>query len=283
MSNDNHQQEKPRPETTEELVSLAVEYFSNEFPDSAHGCPSPGEIAAQIESGQLPDDALRKHLLACSGCFVTYRERLQRLREMQPAAVPLRRRIAELLRNPWLRVLVPTLPVILLAAVAALYFRPNSPQEQVQVGNSPAEVVNTNANAVTTASPSRAQVEAVKQGDEINQPERATHVARIDLRNYSPRRGNETGAEPPPLQIEQEPTAFTITLPEGSPSGSYSVSILDAFGKPVKTRTSSSIDGKRVTAILNLDNLKSRNYRLCVSRSDEPPNCYPIVITNRGK
>lgn len=277
MSDYNQQQEKPRPETTEELVSLGVEYFSNEFSDSAHGCPSPSEIAAQIESGQLPDDALRKHLLACSSCFVTYRERLQRFREMQPAAVPMRRRIAELLRNPLLRVLVPSLPVILLAAVAALYFRPNSPQEQVKVGNSPAEVVNTNANAVTTASPSPAQVEAV------NQPDRATHVARIDLRNYSPRRGNETGAEPPPLQIEQEPTAFTITLPEGSPSGSYSVSILDAFGKPVKTRTSSSIDGKRVTAILNLDNLKSRNYRLCVSRSDEPPNCYPIVITNRGK
>ena len=283
MSDDNQQQEKPRPETTEKLVSLAVEYFSNEFPDSAHGCPSPSEIAAQIESEQVPDDALRKHLLACSSCFVTYRERLQRFREMQPVAVPMRRRIAELLRNPWLRVLVPSLPVILLAAVAALYLRPNSPQEQVKVGNSPAEVVNTHANAVTTVSPSPAQVEAVNQVDEVNQPDRATHVARIDLRNYSPLRGNETGAEPPPLQIEQEPTAFTITLPEGSPSGSYSVSILDAFGKPVKTRTSSSIDGKRVTAILNLDNLRSRNYRLCVSRSDEPPNCYPIVITNRGK
>lgn len=287
MSNGNPRQDKSVPETPDKLVSLAEEYFSHEFPNTGRGCPSPSEIAKQIESGQLPDDAFRKHMLSCSPCFVTYRERLQKSRDLNPVVVPLRRRLSDWLRDPWLRVLVPSLPVLLLVLVGLFYLRSKNQEKMtavnapVEVVNAPVEVVNANANTnsggLTTASPSPLQV------DSPNQPDRATHVARVDLRNYSPRRGNETGEEPSPLQIEQKPTAFTITLPDGSPPGTYSVSILDAFGKPVKTRTSHSVDGKRLTATLNLDNLQSRSYRLCVSRADEPPNCYPIVIANRGR
>jgi hypothetical protein len=277
MSDENQRQQESVPETPEELVSLAQEYFSHEFPDSRDGCPSPGEIVRQIEAGELPDNALRKHLLACSRCFVTYRDCLQTSRDMQPVLGPGRRRISELVRNPWVRILIPGLPLLLVALLAVFYFRPKNGQERVTSVNAPVEVMNSNASAVTTGSPSPVQVAP------SNQIGRATHVARVDLRNYSPQRGNETGGEPPALQIEQEPTAFTITLPEGSPPGTYSVSILDAFGKPIKTRISYSADGKRLTAILNLDNLRNQKYRLCVSRSDEPPNCYPIVITNRGK
>jgi hypothetical protein len=277
MSDENQRQQKSVPETPEELVSLAQEYFSHEFPTTGNRCPSPGEIARQIESEQLPDDALREHLLTCSSCFVTYKEHLQRSRDMQPVVVPLRRRISEFLRNPWLRVLVPSLPVLLLAVVAVFYFRAKNSQVNVTSVNSPVEVVNANANAAITTQPSPVQI------DPSNQVERTTQVARVDLRKYSPQRGNETGEEPPPLQIEERPTAFTITMPEGSPPGIYTVSILDAFGKPIKTRTSRSVDGKRLTATLNLDNLRNQKYRLCVSRSDEPPNCYPIAITKRGK
>jgi len=280
MSDNNSRQETSVPNTPEELISVAQEYFSHEFPGSGPDCPSPGEIAKQVESGQLPDDAFRKHLLACSSCFVTYRERLQKSRELHPVVVPLTRRISDWLRHPWLRVLVPSFPVLLLV-LAGIFYLKSKNHEYVTSLNIPVNVVdanaNTNSNAVATVSPSPAQV------DSPTPPDRATHVAKLDLRNYSPRRGNETGVEPPPLQIDQKPTAFTITLPEDSPPGTYSVSILDAFGKPVKTRASYSADGKRLTATLNLDNLQSRNYRLCVSRADEPPNCYPIVITNRGK
>jgi hypothetical protein len=277
MSDENQRQQESVPETPEELVSLAQEYFSHEFPDSSDGCPSPGEIVRQIETGELPDNALRKHLLACSRCFVTYRDCLQTSRDMQPVLGPGRRRISELVRNQWVRILIPGLPLLLVALVAVFYYRPKNGKERVTSVNAPVEVMNSNASAVTTGSPSPVQVAP------SNQIDRATHVARIDLRDYSPQRGNETGEEPPALQIEQKPTAFTITLPEGSPPGTYSVSILDAFGKPIKTRPSYSADGKRLTAILNLDNLRNQKYRLCVSRSDEPPNCYPIVITNRGK
>jgi len=274
---DKNQQEKSVPETPEELVSLAQEYFSHEFPNSGRDCPSPGEIVELIESGKLPDDALREHLLVCSRCYVTYRERLQRSRDTQPVVGSLRRRISELVHDPWRRVLVASLPVLLITVLAVFYFRSNNPRKKVTFVNSPVEVVNANSNVVTTAPASPVQI------DPSTKIEGAMHVARIDLRTYSAHRGGETGEEPPPVQLEQKPTAFTITLPEDSPAGTYSVSILDAFGKVIKTRNSYSADGKRLTATLNLDNLGNQKYRLCVSRSDEPPNCYPIVITNRGK
>jgi hypothetical protein len=277
MSDKKQQQEKSVLETPEELVSLAQEYFSREFPNSGRDCPSPGDITKLIESGKLPHDDLREHLLVCSRCFATYRERLQGSRDTQPVVGSLRRRISELVHDPRLRVLVASLLVLLIAVLAVFYFRSNNPPEKVAFVNPPVEVVNANSNVVTTAPASPVQI------DSSTKIEKATHVARIDLRNYSPQRGGETSEEPPPVQLEHKPTAFTISLPEDSPAGTYSVSILDAFGKVIKTRNSYSADGKRLTATLNLDNLQNQKYRLCVSRSSEPPNCYPIVITNRGK
>ena len=275
MSDNGRQHEKAVPETPEELVSLAKEYFSNEFPNLDRDCPSPIELIKQIESGKLPDDTLRQHLLACSSCFVKYGEQLRRSRDAQPVVVPSSRRISEFTRYPWLRILGPALAVLLLAVIAVIYFRSKNAQEKTTLVNQPAEVGNANANVTTTIPSSPGRIGS------SNDTQRATHVARVDLGNYSPQRGNKTDAEPTALQIAQKPTAFTITLPEGSPPGTYSVSLLDAFGKSIKSRTSYSADGKRLTATLNLDNLKMQKYRLCVSRSDEPPNCYPIVITSR--
>jgi hypothetical protein len=277
MSDNNHRQQAI-PETSEELVPLAREYFSHEFPKSGQRCPSLGEIVELIESGKLPDDTLRAHLLTCSTCFVNYEDRLQKTRDMKPAVAPVRRHLSELTHYPWLRILVPSLPVLLIAAIAVIYFRPrpSNTQENLASVKQPVEVGNANANVVTTASPSPGRI---APSNNINPP---THVARVDLRNYSPQRGNVAGAEPPPLQIEQKLTTFTITLPERSPTGPYSVSIVDAFGKTIKARTSYSVDGKKLTATLSLDKLKNEKYRLCVSRSEEPPDCYPLVITGKG-
>lgn len=277
MSDNDQRQQVTVPETSEELVSLAQEYFSHEFPDPSQRCPSPGEIVELIESGRLPDEALRGHLFTCSRCFVTYKERLQKSRDMQPVIAPVRQHRFAFAHYPWLRILAPSLPVFLIATIGVIYFRsrPSNTQEGVTSVNRRVEVGNANENVVAAPSPERTAPS--------NNIETARHIARVDLRNYSPQRGNVAGADPPPLQIEEKPTAFMITLPERSPTGRYSVSIVDAFGKTIKTRTSYSVDGKRLTATLNLNNLKSEKYRLCVSRSDEPPNCYPVVITSRGK
>jgi hypothetical protein len=278
MSEKQQQQEKSSPETPEELVSLAQEYFSHDFPNSGGGCPTTLEIARQIEAGQLPDESLREHLFGCSKCFVVYRERLQKSREMQPVVTSLRRPITYLVRGPGVRILVPSLSALLVALLALFYFSSKNSPEKGTLVNSPGEVVNANANTVTSATHSPAQPLPSPQNERA-----APQVARVDLTDYSLQRGNEPGEEPAPIQIERKSTAFTITLPDGSPPGTYSISILNAFGKSIKSRTSYSADGKRLTAILDLNNLRNQQYRLCVSRSDEPPNCYPIVISNRGK
>ncbi len=271
-------QHKSVPETPEELVSRARQYFSHEFPSPGADCPSAGEIVKIIESGELPDDALRQHLLACSRCFVTYTQWLQSSRDAQPAAGSLWRRISEWVHDPWTRVLVASVPVVLVTVFGIVYLRSRSADDKTLV-NSPAQVVNANANVARSAAPSPSAV----QIDRSTKTEKATYVARIDLRNYSPQRGSEAGGEPAPVEIQQKPTTFAITLPEDSPAGTYSVSILNAFGKVTATRSSYTADGKRLTATLNLNNLRNEKYRLCVSRASEPPNCYPIVITNRGK
>lgn len=278
MSEKQQAQEKSPPDAPEELVSLAKEYFSHDFPNAGDGCPTTAEIGKQIDAGELPDDSLREHLLACSKCFVVYRQLLQTSRQMETVVGWKRRRISDVIPGPWIRILVPSLSALLVALVAVLYFSSKNIPEEATLVKSPPDVLNANSNPVTTATPSPSQPHP-------SPPiERATsQVVRVDLRDYSPQRGNKLGEEPAPLQIEQKPTAFTITLPDGSPPGTYSVSVVDAFGKPIKTRTSHSGDGKRLTATLNLDNLQNRKYRVCISRSDEPPNCYPIVITNRGK
>jgi len=277
MSNNRQRQEQSIPETPEELVSQAQKYFSHDFPNSGRGCPTPGYIEKQIESGELPDDSFREHLLACSTCFVAFRERLQKSRDRQPVVGSFRRRVSDLIRGPWVRILVPSFSALLVALLAFLYFASKNKPEEVTAVNAPVDVVSANANTVTTVAPSPVQIHPSPQVEE------APQVAQVDLRDYSPQRGNEPGEEPAAMQFEPKPTAFTITLPEGSPPGTYSVSILNAFGKPIKTRTSYSNDGKRLTATLNLSSLRNQRYRLCVSRSDEPPSCYPIVITNRGK
>ena len=276
MRNKNPRQKKSASET-EELVSLAQNYFSHDFPNRGRNCPTPAELVKQIESGELPDDCLREHLLACSKCFVTFRERQQGSRKMQPEGGSLRRRISDLIRDPWVRVLAPSLPALLVALLGILYFSQKNSPEKGTLLSSPVNGVNSNTNALTIGPPSPVPT------DPSNQGERALHVARVDLRNYSPQRGNEPGEESPPLRIEQKPTVFMIRLPDGSPRGTYSASIVDAFGKPIKTRTTYSADGKRLTATLDLHNLQNQTYRLCVSRADEPPICFPIAITNRGK
>src|SRR5689334_1269527 len=123
MSDNNQRQQEAVPKTAEELIPLAREYFSHEFPNSGERCPSPDEIVELIESGTLPDDSLRGHLLTCSRCFVTYKERLQKSRDMQPIIAPVRQHRFAFAHYPWLRILVPSLPILLIAAIAVIYFR----------------------------------------------------------------------------------------------------------------------------------------------------------------
>ena len=276
MSDNNRRHEESIPETPEEFVSLARDYFSNEFQTHVgEDCPSYIEIQNVIKSGTLPPDSLREHLFACSVCFVTYRELLQKERQVKNARAPIWHKAAWLLavRRP---LIVTAMVLMALAIAAVIYFTLRPRQEIITSVNQTSESVP--ANPTPSVSPSTSQANAPKQS-----VEEVTSVAQVDLQSYSLRRGTEPGQEQTPLEVRQGTTRFAITLPQNSPAGSYSVSVVDAFGNAIQSRTAHSSDGANLTTTLNLSKVRKENYRLCVSRLDEPPNCYPILITKRGK
>jgi hypothetical protein len=72
-------------------------------------------------------------------------------------------------------------------------------------------------------------------------------------------------------------TRFLLTLPEGSPKGAYTVSVVDAYGMPLITRADTSPDGKMLKTVLDMEGLRGK-YRLCISRQGEAPDYYPVVV-----
>lgn len=243
MSRADHQQDPLTTEATDEFVSFAREYFAGDFPNPERkDCPPPAALNAAIKSGKLPDDSLRSHLFGCSECFSLYQQLLETHRQMEPA-VPFWRRASEFIFAR--RVLImSTASVVLVAVVSAvLFINLKTSQNHVTSVNQPEDVTP----PVTRSA----------------QNESAT---RIDLR-----RGNESS----PLHVKSGTIAFAITLPEGSPAGAYSVSLLDAAGKTLHSLSASSPDGKQLSTTLNVP--ENQKLRLCVSHANDPPICRPIT------
>lgn len=242
MSRADHQQQPLKKEATDEFVSLARDYFAEEFPNPERkGCPPQAHLAAAIDSGKLPDESLRSHLFGCSQCFTLYQQLLETRRAVD-VPVPFWRRASEFVFAR--RVLImSTASVVLVAVVSAvLFINLKTSQNHVTSADQPEDV----APPVTRSA-----------GPE---PE---SVTRIDLR-----------VAEQPLRVKSGTIAFAITLPDGSPAGAYSVSLLDASGKTLRSHNASSADGKQLSTTLDLP--ENQKLRLCISRAHEPPICRPI-------
>ena len=263
------EQDPLKTEATDEFVSQARKYFAGDFPNPERkDCPPQADLEAVIQSGKLPDDTLRQHLFGCSQCFSLYQQLRDTHRKVRPQ-VPLWQRASEFIFAQRL-ILGPALAVLVLAGIAVLYFTTKTPQNNVAEVDQTRDVSNADVSPTVTPSP------APSATQNESTPEPVT-VARVDLRDYTLRRGNESSATEP-LRVKQGMIDFSIMLPEGSPAGAYSVSVLDAFGKTLRSRGASSTDGKKLITTLNLSFPENQKYRLCVSRANEPPNCYPIMI-----
>jgi hypothetical protein len=277
----NREEQHPELSTREdpdEFISSAREYFAGDFPNrERNGCPRRAEVEKSIKSDVLPADDLRQHLFACSECFVLYREILTAHRELKPAHIGFWQRITAFARERPLLVWAPGLAAFLVVIAVPVYIAMRSPQPQNNTSpeQSVSQVRDSGSSPVVTPSP----LSPTPVPTQNHPVQESVHVARLDLRDYSPHRGGGGGQDEQSLQIRAGQTLFAITLPEGSPAGSYLVSLLDAFGKTIRTRTVNSRDGKELTTTLNLHNLRDQQYRICVSRTNEPPNCYPILVT----
>jgi hypothetical protein len=79
------------------------------------------------------------------------------------------------------------------------------------------------------------------------------------------------------FSLMAERQRLRLRLLEGSWGGSYTISVVDAFGKPLAVARAKS-DGRTLTASLDLGFLTTKKYRLCVSRDGEAPDCYLISV-----
>ncbi|HEY1402802.1 MAG TPA: hypothetical protein VGB05_01610, partial [Pyrinomonadaceae bacterium] len=121
----------------------------------------------------------------------------------------------------------------------------------------------------------------------LRRPKAATKTTRaspalpiidIDLKEDGLLRdGDKPDRKPRVINLSRTRQQLRLRMPDGSSSGRYTVTIVDAFGKRLLTTTANS-NGKTLTVALNLRSLDTKKYRLCLEHNGESPDCYLIVI-----
>jgi hypothetical protein len=283
------------PEDDDSLIAFARGYFANDFPNPTRsGCPGRAKLEELSASKRLPDAGLRAHLLGCSECFQFLNSRLA----ARPAKVGRRawwEKFSGGVTAARLPLSVGALLVVSCFALWALWPRFISPTpEGAQTPSKSAGelAVNTGGNTApptTLATPTElAKGRATpappkgdpRRGDERS-PALAARLVTIDLTSRLVLRGADDSAEDGRIRVSAARNKLAIRLPDGSPSGGYTVSLLDAFGETVMAGRGRSRDGKSVTLLLDMSSLPTRNYRLCVSHEGGAPSCLPISVTGR--
>jgi len=99
----------------------------------------------------------------------------------------------------------------------------------------------------------------------------------INLEEYA--RLREADVEERPINMPQSRVRLLLNLPEGSPSGSYTVSIADAFGSSLLSKRVTNLEGKVLRVILDIRGLQEKKYIFCISREGDIPDCYTLAIS----
>lgn len=266
MSNKSPQNDRPEMfEDIDEFTNFTREYFSTDFPNELReGCPSPVEIKRLIVEFSTPPQSLRHHLFKCSPCFQLYREMLAARQDRIKPGTSIWPALVASFRRPIVGPVALALVLVSASVAMVLYLRNQSgliavSSDNVQSGNSSAEVSRTQQPS-TVAAPG------------------ANTAVHIDFDDYHFRRGDKDG-QIQGAQVSATQTHFLITLPDGSPSGKYTVAIEGAHGGTLKSIYAYSPDGKSMTADIDLSKLPRMRHWLCVYRATtEAPNCYPIVV-----
>jgi hypothetical protein len=105
----------------------------------------------------------------------------------------------------------------------------------------------------------------------------ARATVKLDLDETALLRDSDRAGKERIVRLGPVQTPFVLTLPRGSRRGTYNVSVVDAYGKSLISRSGSSPDGKILKTVLDMKGLHGR-YRLCVSRQNEAPDYYPIFV-----
>ncbi len=267
-------------EFTDSVLESARRYYSGDFPNEGRvGCPSPEHIAGIVDSGSMPDEEFREHLMSCSPCFTDFTERCRLRPMLMPTVKSERKAEAE----SGLKVLGVAAAVIftLSVAVGSLVLtssndRPaTDPATDIQSATPSTEDVST---VEATAEPAGGQDAPVRDGlgeSEVkNFPEpRAT--LDLDIARLSVRRGN--GSAEKSIEVAAAKQRVVVRLVAGSPPGIYNIFLLDEFGEPVGTAVAVKSDGRRLKADLDLSRTTGAA-RLCIGYGEEVPDCFSVFI-----
>jgi|ERR1051325_4239322 hypothetical protein len=253
-----------------ESLKTTRDHIAKDFPNpQREGCPARGTVFNSFRSGKLPNSEDRAHILSCSECFNEYQIQLAEYRAAK--AAPENTRALE-----WRpRIVIPALAFGLLAVAIAITVWKFSAGPRVD------QNVVSHTNETIGSPPSLPSPSPAKPADESQKKSTNSMVAvsqaTIDfeqataLRRQAPQQSNT-------ISLSATPHALLIKLPENSPKGSYKVSLNDAFGKSVRSKTTASANGKTVKVIFNLIGLNSGGYSICVTREQEVPSCLPVTI-----
>jgi len=298
---------------TEQIIKFAREYHADDFPNpSRNNCPLKDVLIKTVESGKLPDESLRLHLLNCSPCFQDFCSMRSEKWLVLPVAETNRNKKRQAWTN-FFRQPLPALAMILLTVgllSGALFFvLRESPtteyakQTQIkpdiqpgiggenQTGREIADAADENNQSFAelkhpekilgnSASKQTSKSNKVKDASPKSNsaPEYSAKSSVIlDLSKAAITR-NANNKETI-YSLRAESFELNIKLPANSPAGIYEISLLDEFGKPLTETKTKQSDGRNLQLKFDLRRTSGRA-RLCVATKGEIPDCLAVNIGN---
>jgi len=304
----------------EELASLARRYYAARFPNPQRlGCPPSGDITKVVMSRHAPDEALREHLFECSECFGEYRQALAQSRPAPDEAAWTKRLVLIFASKGSAMALTPAILILSslsLIFIGILILR-NVVPEAGQIASSAqsdARAEGTGESAVNPAAVAIATTpKPIDNGREIAGPWKLLGIPApgaetidVDLDNHQVFRRTQTerltpaseepsgigGAkstvepdEAPPIEdvisLPATRAMLILRLPETGVPGKYTVSLINAFGQSLLSKSAFSPDGAKLQVTLDLRRVSQKRYRLRLWRNGEAPAFYDVIIGAR--
>ncbi len=292
----------------EEIVTFAQAYFATEFPNGERrDCPSVEQLRAVACSSVLPDLPLREHLFNCSECFRSYRSARMCRRPLAATRDLWWPELSVTLSSLTLRrtsLIVGSVSLFLIGfAAVALIWNMRKDTTTVALNNSRQEIagsptpssspmmtspgttnetrpVSLNGDAFTTQKTQLTRRQ--KAATRISPKSSTLPLIEVNLKEDGLLRdGDAKGSKQRDINLLRERQRLRLRMPEGSSSGRYAVTVVDAFGKPLITTTANS-NGRTLSVELDLRSLETKKYRLCLECRGEAPDCYVVSVNEQA-
>lgn len=250
---------EPKEDFIDELLEFGDEYQTNDFPNpDREDCPDGDALSKAARSGRVLDENLREHILTCSPCFTEFKN-------LRNASTP----------RLYPKVMVAGIgafTVVIFVAIAFFLFADWSSKDGTQVSG------NKTTGKAESSEPTSApplQKDPTKELTEKSDTAKDIRTFSFDIASNNVDRGGMKNSERKSLPAEN--VKIYVRLADGSPSGLYTISLLDEFGRSLSSETGAKSDGVTLTTRLDLTRLGGPA-RLCIAAGDEIPDCFSILI-----